>query len=99
MFDDPRKSLHRIEDELLDEELEDILYGDEEDEEEEYERPRRRGRKQRDFHRAVYEDEDDDEERYMLLPRRKGTGWLKFLALLEIIAILASVGWWLQWLI
>ena len=61
MFDDPRKSLHRIEDELLDEELEDILYGDEEEDEQEYRQPRiRRGRRQ-DFHRAVYEDEDDDD--------------------------------------
>ena len=99
MFDDPRKSLHWMEDELLDEELEDILYGDEEDEEEEYERPRRRGRKQRDFHRAVYEDEDDDEERYMLLPKRKGIKGLVFVAVLETIAILAILGWWLQWLI
>ena len=102
MFDDPRKSLHRIEDELLDEELEDILYGDEENEdeyEEEYRQPRiRRGRRQ-DFHRAVYEDEDDDESRYMLLPKRKGIKGLVFLAVLEIIAILAVLGWWLQWLI
>ena len=52
MFDDPRKSLHWMEDELLDDELEDILYGDEEDEkEEEYEQPRRRRRKKQDFHR------------------------------------------------
>ena len=49
--------------------------------------------------RAVYEDEDDDESRYMLLPKRKGCKGLAFLALLEIIAILAVVGWWLQWLI
>ena len=99
MFDDPRKSLHWMEDELLDEELEDILYGDEEDEEEGYERPRRHGRKQQDFHRAVYEDEDDDEDRYMLLPKRKGIKGLVFLAVLELIAILAVLGWWLQWLI
>ena len=40
MFDNPRKQLHWMEDELLDDELEDILYGDEEDEEEEeYEQP------------------------------------------------------------
>ena len=39
MFDNPRKSLRWMEDELLDEELEDILYGGEEDEDdEEYER-------------------------------------------------------------
>ena len=100
MFDNPRKQLHWMEDELLDDELEDILYGDEEDEEEEeYEQPRRRRRKKQDFHRAVYEDEDDDESRYMLLPKRKGCKGLAFLALLEIIAILDVVGWWLQWLI
>ena len=101
MFDDPRKSLHWMEDELLDEELEDILYGDEDEEEyeEEYHQPRiRRGRKQ-DFHRAVYEDEDDDEDRYMILPKKKGIKGLVFLAVLETIAILAVLGWWLQWLI
>ena len=99
MFDDPRKSLHRIEDELLDEELEDILYGDEEEDEQEYRQPRiRRGRRQ-DFHRAVNEDEDDDEDRYMILPKKKGIKGLVFLAVLEIIAILAVLGWWLQWLI
>ena len=34
MFDNPRKSLRWMEDELLDEELEDILYGEEDEEEE-----------------------------------------------------------------
>ena len=99
MFDDPRKSLHRIEDALLDEELEDILYGDDEDDEDEYEQPRIRRGKKADFHRAVYEDEDDDEDRYMLLPKRRGCKGLIFLAVLELIAILAVLGWWLQWLI
>ena len=102
MFDDPRKSLHRIEDELLDEELEDILYGDEENEdeyEEEYRQPRARKGGRRDFHRAVYEDEDDDEDRYMILPKKKGIKGLVFLAVLELIGILAIIGWWLQWLI
>ena len=100
MFDNPRNSLRRIEDELLDEELEDILYGDEEaDDEQDYRPPRiRRGRPQN-FSRAVYEDEDDDEERYMILPKKKGIKGLVFLAVLEILAILAVLGWWLQWLI
>ena len=101
MFDDPRKSLRWMEDELLDEELEDILYGDEEDEEyeETYRQPRIRKGRQQDFHRAVYEDEDDDEDRYMILPKKKGIKGLVFLAVLEIIAILAVLGWRLQWLI
>lgn len=97
MFDNPREKLDWMEDELLDEELEEILYG--EDEEEEMERPRRRSRRPADFGRAVYEDEDDDEDRYMLLPKRKGIKGLVFLAVLETIAILAILGWWLQWLI
>ena len=97
MFDDPRKSLHRIEDELLDEELEDILYGDEEEEfAQEYRQPRIRRGRRRDFSRAVYEDEDDDEDRYMILPKKKGIKGLVFLAALEILAILAVLGWWLQ---
>ena len=108
MFDNPRKSLHRMEDELLDEELEDILYGNRDEEAEyeedyeEYRRPRRRPRPRRqqpDFRRAVYEDEDDDESRYMLLPKKKGCKGLVFLAILELIAILAVLGWWVQWLI
>ena len=97
MFDKPRDKLDWMEDELLDEELEEILYG--EDEEEEMETPRRRSRRPADFGRAVYEDEDDDEDRYMLLPKRKGIKGLVFLAVLETIAILAILGWWLQWLI
>ena len=101
MFDDPRKSLRWMEGGLLDEGLEDILYGDEEDEEyeETYRQPRIRKGRQQDFHRAVYEDEDDDEDRYMILPKQKGIKGLVFLAVLEIIAILAVLGWWLQWLI
>ena len=72
MFDNPRKRLDWLEDELLDDELEDILYGnaedeEPEDEEPEEERPRHR-RRDADFHRAVYEDEDDDEERICFCP-------------------------------
>ena len=109
MFDDPRKSLHRIEDELLDEELEDILYGgrdneeeyeDEyEEEEEEYEEPPRRRRRRQKRKLRPVEYEDDDEDRYMILPKKKGIKGLVFLAALETIAILAVLGWWLQWLI
>ena len=43
--------------------------------------------------------DDDDEDRYMLLPKRKGCKGLVFLAVLELIAILAILGWWLQWLV
>lgn len=108
MFDNPRNRLEWLEDELLDNELEEILYGEgdeecdeEECDEEEYEeeKPRRRCRRAADFNRAVYEDEDDDESRYMLLPKRKGIKGLVFLAVLEVIGILAILGWWLQWLI
>ena len=110
MFDNPRSELDWLEDELLDEELEEILYGSGEDDEEydEYDeddaeaeyaqakpRSRRREKKRR---RTVYPDEDD-EERYMLLPKRKGIKGLVFLAVLELIGILAIIGWWLQWLI
>ena len=101
MFDNPRNSLRRIEDELLDEELESILYDDVDDDEseQEYRPPRIRRGKPQDFSRAVYEDEDDDEDRYMILPKKKGIKGLVFLAVLEILAILAVLGWWLQWLI
>ena len=43
--------------------------------------------------------DQDDEDRYMLLPKRKGCKGLVFLAVLELIAILAILGWWLQWLV
>ena len=89
MFDNPRKSLRWMEDELLDEELEDILYGGEDDEDddeyeeefdEEYEQrlPRGRRRQKRKPRRVEYE--DDDEDRYMILPKRKGCKGLVFLA-------------------
>ena len=89
MFDNPRQKLDWLEEELLDDELEEILYGDEDTD---------TGRTA-EFHRAVYADEDDDEERYVLLPKRKGIKGLVFLAVLEILGILAILGWWLQWLI
>ena len=101
MFDDPRKSLRWMEDELLDEELEDILYGDEEDEEyeETYRQPRIRKGRQQDFHRAVYEDEDDDEDRYMILPKKKGIKGLLFLIFLALIAAGLYIFWWMGWLV
>ena len=104
MFDDPKERLDWLDDELLGAELMDILYGDGEEsgeyeespEEEEYEEPPRRGRKEK---RRRVELDDDDEDRYMLLPKRKGCKGLVFLAVLELIAILAILGWWLQWLV
>lgn len=89
MFDNPRQKLDWLEEELLDDELEEILYGEEDAD----------ARSPAEFHRAVYADEDDDEERYVLLPKRKGIKGLVFLAVLEVLGILAILGWWLQWLI
>lgn len=89
MFDNPRQKLDWLEEELLDDELEEILYGEEDAD----------ARGPAEFHRAVYADEDDDEERYVLLPKRKGIKGLVFLAVLEVLGILAILGWWLQWLI
>ena len=73
MFDNPRNRLEWLEDELLDNELEEILYGEgdeEECDEEEYEeeKPRRRRRRTADFNRAVYEDDDDADTPYIRFP-------------------------------
>ena len=53
-----------------------------------------------DFSRTVYDDEDFDEDAAVLVEKTKtkGIGDLVFLAILEVIGILAIVGWWLQWL-
>ena len=53
-----------------------------------------------DFGRMVYEDEGFDEDSGVFIdpPRKKGILGYLILAVLEILAILAIVRWWLQWL-
>ena len=140
MFDDPRKNLHWMEQELLAEEepeqpdeIYDTFSGefqepygqydddalmdlvDELIEEEAPEPPVRNfangyGRRRNpavDFSRTVYADEEFDESAAVLVgeppkkkaKKKKGIKGLVLLAFLEILGILAIIGWWLQWLI
>ena len=86
-FDNPKEDLYWLEDELL------------EDEEEEVQ-PRRRRRKARRAE-AAYASEREAiyvEKEKQLRKREKGIAGLKFLALLEIVAILAVLWGWIKWL-
>ena len=88
-FDNPKEDLYRLEDELL------------EEEEEEYEaRPRRRHRKARrtEIASAVEREAIYIEKETQPRKREKGIAGLKFLALLEIVAILAILWGWIKWL-
>ena len=119
MFDDPKKELRRMQDELLAAEMEEWLeqtqsqdinelLDDAKDFLEE-EPPVRNfangyGAQPRnyavDFDRTVYDDEefDDDAAVFVEEPKKKGIGGLVFLAILELIGIVAIVVWWIKWL-
>ena len=52
-----------------------------------------------DFNRTVFSDEEFDEKNAVLVEEQpKGIGGLLLLAILEVLGILAIVGWWIQWL-
>ena len=73
-----------------------------EEEEEEEPRPvRRRKNPAVDYGKAVYEDEgelDEDQAVFDDEPKPKGIGCLLFVAILELLGILAIAGWWVKWL-
>ena len=109
-YDDAGRNLHWLEEELLadeeeaceeefDEEYED---GDEEEEDwEEYREPVRPRRRRRPVpvSPGIYEDEAFDEDAAVLAPpEKRGVFKLLVLAVLEILAILAIVRWWIRWL-
>jgi len=104
VFDDPRQKLRWMEQELLaEEETDDFLEDFDPELREELEltpddlRPGKNLAV--DFSRAVYEDESDIEADYVPpTKKKKGVGGLVFLALMEILGILAIIGWWKQWL-
>lgn len=139
MFDDPKRELQRLEEELLAEEAEenpdqeeepapedefdpffdddalnDALYGSDqgwlEDVDALLQEPEvrnhangygtRRSNPAVDFPKTVYADEDLDESQAVFddRPKPKGVGGLVFLAILEVIGILAVLLWWVQWL-
>ena len=97
VFDDPSGKLQWLEDELLEEEI------DEEEDEYEYEpEPPRKpwGRKAR---REPHWEEPvsmADREAVFVEKKKqeKGIRRLKFLAFLEVLAILLIIWWWIKWL-
>ena len=97
MFDDPRRKLEWLNQELLDEEEE---YEDWEEEEEEDELGPGYNYAV-DFGRTIFDDEEAPQEIASdRKPRkRKGTRGLRYRLLLEVFGILAVMGWWLKWLI
>ena len=132
MFDDPRKNLQWLEEELLaeeeeeseealDEEFDDLMDRADDLLDVDEVSPHTRGfafsRPKKnpavDFSRMVYDDEVFDEDAAVLAedpprrrgrkteaaPKKKGINGLVFLAFLEVLGILAIIGWWLRWLI
>ena len=98
VFDDPRGKLQWLEEELLDEEEEQEEEFVDEEEEEDFLPRIRQGKR---MHTAVYADEEalsDRDAVFVERKKQKGTGGLKFLALFEIIGILAVIWWWIKWL-
>ena len=83
VFDDPGSQLQWLEDELL----EDLLKEEPEAEPAVQQRPSRPEKKTIADRQAVYVEK-----------QRTGTGKYKFLAALELLAILAVIWWWIKWL-
>ena len=97
MFDDPRKKLEWLNQELLEAEEEYEDWKEDQDEDEldpgyNY---------AVDFGRTVFDDEEepDGDLTYVAAPKKRKNKGLRFLLFLEVIGILAVIGWWLRWLI
>jgi len=101
MFDNPKKELERLEQQLLAAEesaaedldgFSDEIY-DEIDIEESYELSRRS---------AGFDIQDDlyemDASRYVPAPKKKGIGGLLLIAILELGLAVALIAWWMGWL-
>ena len=84
VFDDPGSDLQWLEDELL----EDLLK-----EEPEEEAPPVKERSFRSKKKTIA-----DRQAVYVEKQRTGTGKYKFLAALEMLAILAVIWWWIKWL-
>ena len=93
-----RDRLYWLQEELTEEERA-LLFDDEEEEEEIILPPKRRLTRAEKQERQRLQKLDPIEERSMPVYKKKGIKGLVVLACLEIIGILAIIGWWLQWLI
>ena len=104
MFDNPKKELERLEQQLLaaetDHEAEDAFCDEELDlllDEPSYKDD------DRGFSRRAAGFELDntpyemDSDRYVPAPKKKGIGGLLFIAILELLAAAGLIGWWLGW--
>lgn len=115
MFDNPRKSLFRLQQELLAEEEEPVEEADFEDPEEALDEMkeflRREDWEESDrepLYRSYSEDDEEAEDMQYADPaelpkkelkkrRKRGNGGLIFAAVLEILGLIALLGWWLLW--
>lgn len=102
MFDDPRERLDWLNQELLCEEdayEESAEYREDPDDENEIFGPGYNYAV--DFGRTVFDDEEVPEEEMVYVEDNRGDNsrGLRYLLFLEIIGILAVIGWWLRWLI
>lgn len=91
-----RDRLYWLNEELTEEDRE-LLF----DEEEDFIPPPRHRKPSRAemFERQKLEELDPMDSRSVPVVRKKGIKGFVFLAVLEILAILTIIGWWLQWLI
>lgn len=94
-----RQQLYWLNQELTEEDRE-LLFDEEEEEPEFIPPPRHRkpSRAER-FERQKLEELDPMDNRSAPVVKKKGIRGFVFLAVLEILAILTIIGWWLQWLI
>ena len=95
MAEDFFEKLNWIQEELLMEEPE--VPEDPEDETEEDEIFRPGKNLAVDFSRGLYEDEDSGEPFYAAPPEKKGVKRTVLLAVFELLALGAMIGWWIQW--
>ena len=96
VFDNPGGKLHWLEDELLEDEFDEEEAEEDEEDELESKPYRRRVRKVR------WEEPASMAEREAVFVEKKkqekGIRRLKFLAFLEVLAILLVLWWWIKWL-
>ena len=108
MFDNPKKALERLQEELLAAESHDSV---EDFEDEIFDSPQQDDLLDDELYAVLYDDrklsrrsagfEADYEmnsDRYVPAPKKKGIGGMLFLALLELVLAIVLFAWWQGWL-